>query len=66
VEEGIRGNKEPLRRERRRATVQSDGETISTVEATPLKCGLGAAEEVGWEVVEEELANIIGESMHNG
>jgi hypothetical protein len=52
--------------ERRRAAVQSDGETISTVEATPLKCDLGAAEEAGWEVMEEDLANIIGESMHNG
>jgi hydroxyacid-oxoacid transhydrogenase len=37
--------------ERRRATVQSNGnETIFTMEATPLKYGPGAAEEVGWEV----------------
>ena len=37
--------------ERRRATVQANGnETIFTMEATPLKYGPGAAEEVGWEV----------------
>src|SRR3712207_3111924 len=43
--------RDPLAGERRHATVRSDGnETIFTMEATPLKYGPGAAEEVGWEI----------------